>query len=62
MQEPYGDRRQEIVMIGIGMDKSRLTAMLDAALLTDEEFALGPEAWSAFPDSFASTDELIGAR
>jgi G3E family GTPase len=62
MQEPYGDRRQEIVMIGIGMDTARLTAMLDSALLTDEEFALGPEAWSAFPDSFASTDELIGAR
>ena len=62
MQEPYGDRRQEIVLIGIGMDKAWLTAMLDSALLTDEEFALGPEAWSAFPDSFASTDELIGAR
>jgi G3E family GTPase len=33
MQEPYGDRRQEIVMIGIGMDTARLTAMLDSALL-----------------------------
>jgi len=60
MQEPYGDRRQEIVLIGIGMDKAGLTAMLDSSLLTDEEYALGPEEWSKFPDPFASAQELTG--
>jgi len=60
MQEPYGDRRQEIVLIGIGMDKPALTAMLDSALLTDEEFQQGPEEWAKLPDPFASTDQLMG--
>ena len=38
-QEPYGDRRQEIVFIGIGMDREFIEKALDEALLTDEEFA-----------------------
>ncbi|MFQ3588353.1 MAG: zinc metallochaperone GTPase ZigA [Fimbriimonadaceae bacterium] len=59
MQGPYGDRRQEIVLIGIGMDKPALTAMLDGALLTEEEFSLGPEVWASYPDPFASVDELV---
>lgn len=59
MQEPYGDRRQEIVLIGIGMDREALTTMLDAALLTDEEFAAGPGAWSSYPDPFASVADLV---
>ena len=28
--EPYGDRRQEIVLIGVGLDETALTAALDA--------------------------------
>jgi len=58
MQEPYGDRRQEIVLIGIGMDKVGLTEMLDRALLTEAEYAEGPESWAKLPDPFASADEL----
>jgi G3E family GTPase len=58
MQEPYGDRRQEIVLIGIGMDKAGLTEMLDRALLTEAEYAEGPESWEKLPDPFASADEL----
>ena len=34
----YGDRRQEIVFIGIGMKQEEMEAELDACLLTDEEF------------------------
>jgi G3E family GTPase len=33
----YGDRRQEIVFIGAGMDESAICQQLDSALLTDDE-------------------------
>lgn len=49
---PYGDRRQEIVIIGRNMDQAALRAKFDACLLTDAEFALGPEAWARMPDPF----------
>jgi G3E family GTPase len=49
-QEPWGDRRQEIVIIGIGMDQAALTSQLDSCLLTEAEMALGVEAWQAFAD------------
>ncbi|MBX9750027.1 MAG: zinc metallochaperone GTPase ZigA [Roseococcus sp.] len=50
--EPSGDRRQEIVFIGIGMDEVRLRAQLDATLLTDEEWRAGPRAHARLPDPF----------
>lgn len=56
-QEPYGDRRQEIVIIGMNMDKEGLTKMLDTCLLTDEEMQLGPDEWAQYPDPF---DGAIG--
>ena len=46
----YGDRRQELVFIGIDMDQAALTASLDAALLTDDEIATGEAAWLALDD------------
>ena len=33
----YGDRRQEIVIIGISMDKEAICSLLDSCLVTDEE-------------------------
>lgn len=48
----WGDRRQELAIIGIGLDEASVRAELDAALLGDAEFALGPTAWRAFPDPF----------
>ncbi|KAG7898195.1 hypothetical protein KL905_005394 [Ogataea polymorpha] len=36
-QGGHGDRRQEIVMIGLSIDKEQITKALDSALLTDEE-------------------------
>jgi G3E family GTPase len=51
-----GDRRQELVMIGIGLDAAAWRAKLDACLLTDDEFAQGPHAWSHFPDPFPAWD------
>jgi G3E family GTPase len=48
--EPWGDRRQEIVFIGSGMDEAAIEAMLDAALVPAWEFV--PEAWAGLPDPF----------
>ncbi|MEO1498350.1 MAG: GTP-binding protein [Planctomycetota bacterium] len=47
---PYGDRRQEIVFIGIDMDREAVTSLLNECLLTDEEMAAGPAAWAKYDD------------
>ncbi len=49
---PHGDRHQELVFIGHGMDQNRITETLDQCLLTDSEFAAGAGAWSSFDDPF----------
>ncbi|MFZ4542032.1 MAG: zinc metallochaperone GTPase ZigA [Rickettsiales bacterium] len=48
----HGDRRQEMVLIGVGMDKEKLTAMFDACLLTNEEMRKGKIGWKQLPDPF----------
>ena len=53
-QEPHGDRRQEIVFIGVGMDEPALRRQLEACLLTPEELRSGPRAWARLPDPFLS--------
>ena len=50
--EPFGDRRQEVVMIGIGLDEAYARTLLDDCLLSDEELAAGPDAWSRWTDPF----------
>ena len=51
-EEPYGDRRQEIVIIGyVGeMDEAFLKECFDACLLTNSEMQLGESAWRDFKD------------
>jgi G3E family GTPase len=51
-----GDRRQELVMIGVGIDPAVWKAKFDACLLTDEEYAQGPHAWEQFADPFPAWD------
>ena len=49
-QEPYGDRRQELVLIGIDMDELALRHKLDSCLLTPAEMRRGTKAWRSFSD------------
>lgn len=56
-QEPYGDRRTELVLIGQAFDQAELTKQLDDCLLTDEELAAGPAVWDAWEDPFHPWDE-----
>ncbi|AXF15924.1 GTP-binding protein [Paraburkholderia caledonica] len=51
-----GDRRQELVMIGVGIDPALWSAKFDACLLTDAENALGPQGWQQFADPFPAWD------
>ncbi|MBZ8117059.1 GTP-binding protein [Roseovarius sp. LXJ103] len=50
-QEPWGDRRQEIVFIGAGIDWTAIKARLDAALVP-EHLAPSPDALPDLPDPF----------
>ena len=53
-REPYGDRRQELVLIGRQGPTSEAARKLNLCLLTPEEAAL-PD-WSALPDPFPFWD------
>ncbi len=55
--EPYGDRQQEMVMIGQEMDIAAVTSALEACVLTEEEYAEGQAAWSLYVDPFAASWE-----
>ncbi len=48
--DPWGDRRQEIVFIGVGMDREAICARLNAALLDVDDFR--PDEWTDLPDPF----------
>ncbi|UKE50729.1 GTP-binding protein [Xanthomonas translucens] len=48
----WGDRRQELALIGVGLDEARVRAELDACLLDDTELGRGPLAWQALADPF----------
>jgi G3E family GTPase len=48
----FGDRKQELVFIGIDMDEQAVRAGLDAALIADELVAQGSSAWETLDDPF----------
>lgn len=48
----HGDRHQELVFIGQGLDQESVEGHLDRCLLTDAEFGQGPDAWSKMEDPF----------
>ncbi|MEL6530667.1 MAG: GTP-binding protein, partial [Pseudomonadota bacterium] len=53
--QTWGDRRQEIVFIGIGMDQAAITAALDACQVPGDEFV--PELWANLNDPFPAWGE-----
>ncbi|MDP3330616.1 MAG: zinc metallochaperone GTPase ZigA [Methylococcaceae bacterium] len=61
-QEPFGDRQQELVIIGINMDKTALTTSFNGCLLTDEEMLMGAmgmnmKAWQVLTDPFPAWNQ-----
>lgn len=56
-EQPHGDRRQEIVIIGVEMDEAALRTMLDVCLLTEQEMQLDQSAWQQSADEFGAWDD-----
>ena len=57
--DPYGDRQQDIVMIGQHMDVPAIEAALRDCLLTDKEYDGGVESWSSIKDPFDNQVEWL---
>ena len=53
----HGDRHTELVVLTHRQPVLAITAALHAAVLTDEEWAAGPEAWRRFADPFGTWHE-----
>ena len=60
----HGDRHQELVFIGQGLDRRQVEEILDSCLVTDLEFLQGPEFWSEFEDPLPpieiEAEEVVG--
>jgi G3E family GTPase len=50
--ERFGDRAQELVFIGIGMDEAAIRKRLDACLVDPALAASGPKSWALLEDPF----------
>ncbi|MFI0775750.1 GTP-binding protein [Streptomyces sp. NPDC021212] len=52
----HGDRRQHLTFTSPGLDRDGLLTLLDSCLLTDDEYAAGPDGWKKLPHAF---DDLL---
>jgi hypothetical protein len=50
--------RQELVFIGVDLDRDEARGRLDPALLTDADLAAGPAVWRLFDDQLPQWDDL----
>lgn len=57
-QSPWGDRRQLISLVGMGLDRARVASALNACLLSDAELAEGRWAWAQWHDPMATQQVL----
>lgn len=48
----WGDRKQELVFIGVNLEQDILRNSLDKCLLTEQEMNLGEKVWASFADPF----------
>ncbi|MBL7553018.1 GTP-binding protein [Frankia sp. AgB1.9] len=48
----YGDRTQELALIGLHAEPARIVETFAGCLLTDAELALGRDVWRTWPDPF----------
>jgi G3E family GTPase len=55
-QEPYGDRKNEFVLIGLDMDQEKVKKELDQLVLTDEEMM---QEWHTFYDPLPSEKQQL---
>jgi G3E family GTPase len=54
----HGDRCQYLVFTSPGLDRDGLEQLLESCLLTDAEYAAGPDAWQRLPHSFDTLLEV----
>ena len=52
----YGDRSQQIVIIGQNVDEAAMRAALDACLLDPKLAGADSKAWAALPNPFPSLE------
>ncbi|WP_406827740.1 zinc metallochaperone GTPase ZigA [Microbulbifer sp. ARAS458-1] len=55
-EEPFGDRRQELVFIGQNLPEEWIRGRLDECLLNDHEMDAGEIVWRTMPDPFPAWD------
>jgi G3E family GTPase len=58
-EDPFGDRRQELVIIGRKMNRESVWRSLEQCLLTEEELLDGPSGWEILNDPFFKQIEEV---